>query len=234
MTSYSTALGATKLQNENDIDNYPTPLYATRIGVEKCLKAQLPNKSFEKVYEPSCGAGHMCRALSEYYDEVVPSDLYDYGYKGTQICDYLKNDITESGDIFMNPPFSIAKEFILKARRDISNMEKPGALMVFIRLQFLESKGRYKNLFNVDPPSHVFPFVERVGLQRGCLDENAGSATAYMWMGWLHGNGKANRTELHWIEPCREKFDKPGDWKEENSSEMQSIEKNNGDLNEFF
>ena len=219
----STAVAASRQVRDHKVDNYPTPLWATRVGVKRCLLKILPKHQMKRAYEPSAGAGNMCRALSEYYSEVMPSDLYDYGYPGTQTCSYFDLEIKESGDIWMNPPFTAAKEFILKARADTAAMDKPGMVMAFVRMQFSEGIERYCDLFNVDPPSHEFVFVERVPLVEGRLDSKVASATAYVWLGWLHGTGKAKRTEKHWIAPCKKEFNQHEDWITEHSSEARDL-----------
>ena len=214
----SHAVAAQRQVRDHKIDNFPTPLWGTRVAVERALLKILPDHKMKRVYEPSAGAGNMCRALSEYYKEVVPSDLYDYGYPGTTLCSYLDLEIKKSGDIWMNPPFTLAKQFILKARKDTAKMRKPGIIMAFLRMQIAEGKDRYYNLFLPDPPSHEFVFVERLAMVEGRLDPDATTATAYVLLAWLHGTGKAEITEKHWLAPCKPEFNREGDWDEPHSS----------------
>ena len=85
-------------------DFYETPYSLTR----KFLDAEYFNKN-ATVCEPACGKGAITRVLKEYWDENLVT-AYDQEV----------NFLWETGTydyIVTNPPFSIASEFIQKAKR---------------------------------------------------------------------------------------------------------------------
>lgn len=68
-----------------------------------------------KIWEPSCGAGHLAIRLEELGYEVEATDLVDRGY-GIGGVDFLAQ--MECGDckaILTNPPFKYSTEFIVHA-----------------------------------------------------------------------------------------------------------------------
>lgn len=72
------------------------------------------------VWEPACGAGHLCRALEARGRDVVASDIYDWGWP-CQVRDFFTYDAAPSGvtAIFTNPPFrrGVALPFVRHALR---------------------------------------------------------------------------------------------------------------------
>lgn len=52
-----------------------------------------------------------CLRLLKIRNEVISTDLYDYGYGKPEI-DFLKTDLT-ADNIVTNPPFNHAEEFLL-------------------------------------------------------------------------------------------------------------------------
>ena len=79
------------------------------------------------------------------------------------------------------------------------------------RTVFLESAGRYRNLFEHTPPTKFAQFTERVPMLRGRLDRKATTATGYAWLVWeLDAAGTVPR--LMWIPPCRRQLERDGDY----------------------
>ena len=127
--------------------------------------------------EPACGAGHMAKVLKEYFGEVKSADAYAYGYG--PIRDYLTYPYeTDAFDwVITNPPFRLAKEFVLRSFR----VAKRG-IAILARTVFLESSGRYNAIFREKPPTKFAQFVERVPMVKGRLDSKATTATGYAWL----------------------------------------------------
>jgi hypothetical protein len=80
---------------------------------------------------------------------------------------------------------------------------------MFVRLQWLESVGRYENIFAENPPTLIAFFAERVNLCKGRWEPEGSTATAYIWLVWLkHAKPEAP----FWIPPGqREALTHPDD-----------------------
>lgn len=212
MQNTSHAVMAQRTEARDSLDNFPTPPWATRALLEYIIE-QGGHTDHLTCLEPACGAGHMAKALKEYFKEVQPSDIYDYGYG--DVSDFLSSGV-EPGSydwVITNPPFRLAEEFIQHgltvARRGVA---------VLVRTVFLESVGRYDRMFLRTPPSTVAQFVERVPMVKGRLDKKASTATGYAWVVWEKGSNRG--TQLLWVPPCRKKLERSTDYDEEFSSDV--------------
>lgn len=187
----------------DSLDFFPTPLWATRALCEHVIKL-----GSCRVWDPACGDGAMVRALGEYALAVAGSDVHDYG-RGFAVHDFLMpfmpDGIGASDWIITNPPFRLAQEFI---QRGLDLAEYGVAMLV--RSVFVESIGRYEQLFRPRPPALIAQFVERVPMLKGRLDKDASTATSYAWIVWTRET--AEQTRFIWIPPCRRNLERPGDW----------------------
>lgn len=199
----SHAVMAQRFESSDSPDDFPTPPWATRALLEHIIDR-------ESVYalnclEPACGVGKMAEVLSEYFAIVGASDAYEYGY--SQVRDFLTDSFdNQSFDwIITNPPFRLAKDFILKSL----SLARYG-VAILARSVFLESVGRYNDIFRDTPPTKFAQFVERVPMVKGRLDRNASTATSYAWFVWE----KANKSlpQLMWIPPCRKQLERDNDY----------------------
>lgn len=204
MQNTSHAVMAQRHEPKNSADDFPTPPWATRallthvIGPAEDLRTKT-------CLEPACGAGHMSEVLAESFDSVTSSDLYDYGYG--EIRDFLDDTWKpQTYDwVITNPPFRLAEEFVRKSLA-VAHI----GVAVLARTVFIESLGRYERLFTKSSPTTVAPFVERVPMVRGRLDETASTATAYAWFVWHVG--ASGDTKLSLIPPCRKELERSGDY----------------------
>lgn len=208
-------------EDQDSLDYFPTPPWATRALFEHILKPnfiypQQPKDDFVKYtcLEPACGAGHMAKVLEEYFPEVMSCDIADYGQD--RIADFLSRDVNEEYDfIITNPPFNLAEEFVLKALPLAKE-----STAIFARTQFIESVGRYERLFKQNPPTIIAQFTERVPIIKGRLSANASTATSYAWFIWesdqtLFRNPFPKfKTEVQWIPPTRTKLEREADYEE--------------------
>lgn len=200
----SHAVMAQRKEDKESLDNFPTPPWATRALLEHVIeRGGYTNRL--SCLEPACGAGHMAKALKEYFGEVQTSDVYPYGYGN--VSDFT-TEFYEAGSydwVITNPPFKLAEEFILRALP----IARRGVAML-TRTVFLESIGRYNRIFSTIPPTRVAQFTERVPMVKGRLDKKASTATGYAWIVWEKSGG--NSTELVWVPPCRKSLEKDGDY----------------------
>ncbi len=204
----SSAVMQQRSEPHDSLDDFPTPPWATRALCEwlRGWWCTEPSDWQEmSCREPAANRGHMVRPLREYFGEVIASDVHDYG-AGFDVEDYLYPcpDIGVSWTI-TNPPFKLAEQFIERALR----YSELGAAMI-VRSAFLEGIGRHERLFNVNPPSHVLQFTERVVMHKGRLAPEGSTATAYCWLVWIKGWDED--TVFEWIAPCRKRLERADDY----------------------
>lgn len=205
----SRAIMGSRQEPDDSLDYFPTPPWATRALCETVLpRFCSPHSS--TVWEPACGEGHMAEVLAEYFRQVAASDIHDYGYG--DVADFLGAIDADCGAdwIITNPPFGDAAEaFVLRAL-DLATV----GVAMFVRLQWLESVGRYERIFSLYPPALIAQFAERVPLHKGRWEPDGTTATAYLWIVWLRRkNAPASAlTEFFWIPPGqREALTRPDD-----------------------
>jgi hypothetical protein len=186
-----TTLGAsnhTDAEREKD-DYYATdPLAATMLMSLEELN--------HNIYEPSCGEGHLSKVFELAGHNVYSTDLIDRGY-GIGGIDFLKRTESFDGDIITNPPYKYAKEFIEKALEITNDGSK---VIMFLKLQFLESKGR-KKLFTENPPKTIYVSSSRITCAKNgdfiAMKDGGGSAVCYAWYVWI--KGYKGDTTLKWF-----------------------------------
>lgn len=207
--SGSTAVMAQRRKKLSDgepwqnLELFPTPPWAARVLPETVLpQLGLPPRLDGLVWEPAAGLGHMAHGLSDYANLVHASDVYLYPLAsgGTMerhdvrqtdfLAENLPDDRSKSADagefrfasdwIITNPPFAPAAEFLTRA---LTRARTGVALL--LRMQWLESSGRYGSIFIDRPPVLVAQFAERVPMCEGGFDPQLSSATAYAWFVWL-------------------------------------------------
>jgi SAM-dependent methyltransferase len=161
------------------LEFFPTPPWATRAIIE-LMKANngglLPFLEAQckrpLILDPACGRGHLLVPLSEYGYGVRGTDIHDYG-KGYQVVDFLGDYSGSFRVLFMNPPFSLAEEFILKG------LSMARDVMCLARLSLLCSQGRYD--LHTRHLEAVYPFCDRVCMSLGKYDPKAKFATEIAW-----------------------------------------------------
>lgn len=203
----STAVMQRRVEAHDSLDDFPTPPWATRALCEHVIGVD--GLSDMTVWEPACNRGHMAIPLAEYFDSVFTSDIHNYGWQGQGLTeDFLfpGNELPVEW-VITNPPFRLAEQFIAKGLKTASV-----GVAVIVRSAFLESIGRYENLFRDNPPSIIAQFTERVVMVKGRLDPVGSTATAYCWLVWQHGHPS---TRFTWIPPCRRKLERASDYERE-------------------
>ncbi len=177
-------LGASNhtIEDRSKDDFYATP--------PKAVYDILNIEKFDKnIWEPACGMNHIVNILEEKGYNVRRSDINNMvstDDKFEQI-DFLRCMKRWHGDIVTNPPFSLAVDFVNKSLELIDDGKK---VAMFLKLQFLEGKKRYNNLFSEHPPKIIYVAVNRYGCTKDGVfnaDGNFGSAICYCWFIWEKG-----------------------------------------------
>lgn len=194
---YKTLGASNHTDKEREKDDY----YATDpIAIDKLLAVETPNKN---VWECACGAGHLSERLKEHGYNVFSTDIINRNYHDCQTIDFLQLSPDEAQcwanrDIITNPPYKYAKEFVLKA---LELLPTGHHCYMFLKLTFLEGKGRYNELFKNSPPKSIYVFSERIlCAKNACFEEmkaGGGSAVAYAWYVWE--KGYYGTTSVSWI-----------------------------------
>lgn len=187
------AIMSSRQEPDDSLDYFPTPPWATRALIE-CVLPTLHIHKLGAAWEPACGEGHIAEVLREYCLLVQATDVFDYGY-APRCLDFLAEDTTGDAEwIITNPPFGDKTEaFVLRSLQ----LARTGVAM-FVRLQWLETIGRYERLFRDRPPTLISFFCERVNLCKGRWEPEGSTATAYIWLVWLKG---ASPRAPFWIPP---------------------------------
>lgn len=148
------------------------------------------------VLDPCVGTGILAEAAIKQGYSVQTKDIYDWGYRpypgkkkqGFEKKDFLslkKKDLNglarKRFSIFMNPPFSKACDFVIKAHE--LGAEK---ILSFQRFAWWESWGR-KEFWEKYPPNEVFICGNRASCWRHDIPKKkrkSGSPTAHAWFYW--------------------------------------------------
>lgn len=162
----------------------------------RAMEDLLRYETFNKyIWEPACGEGNLSKVLELHGYEVYSTDLIDRGYQSNKM-DFLQSNKKWHGDIVTNPPFKYTTEFILKG---LESLEIGGKLALFLKINYLSGKRRYKEIYSKFPPYRVYIFTGR----RACSKNNKpegfkNNGMDYAWFIWE--KGMIGPTELKWIE----------------------------------
>lgn len=165
---------------ENDF--YATDPQTVKLFLNEFFK---DNEFTGDILEPACGEGHISKTLEEVLPDckITSTDLIDRGY-GIGGIDFLLNDYDKTYDmVITNPPFSLAKQFILRGL-EISNR----FVIMFAKIQLLEGKDR-KQLFLNSPLKYVYVHSSRQNPMRNGKDRDENgkkwsSTMAFAWYVW--------------------------------------------------
>lgn len=188
---YST-IGAS---NHTDAIREERDYYATDpIAIDKLLSVEKPTSP---IWECACGEGALSERLKKYGYEVYSTDIVERRYKIDKKLDFLSVlsfGKTYPCDIITNPPYKYATDFVLHALELIDEGRK---VYMFLKVLFLEGKDRYKRIFSVYPPKHIYVASERITCSKNAHDFNGGGVVAYAWFVWE--KGYKGETTISWI-----------------------------------
>ena len=164
-------VGSSRNNGEREVDDfYPTPPHA----VEELLKREEFSGS---VWECACGEGDISKVFVEHGFDVISTDLINRGY-GTQE-DFLTSDRI-ADNIVTNPPYKLALNFVLKAKKNGNNK-----IAMFLKTVWLESEARYEMFQDKEfPLKTVYQFSKRVTLYKGGIKMKNSGMIAYAWYVW--------------------------------------------------
>jgi hypothetical protein len=203
MQNTSHAVMAQRTEGKKSLDDFPTPLWATRALVEHVIGRD--HAAGLTCLEPACGRGHMAVALGEYFTEVKAQDIFEYGFGSVADFQKAKHADNSFDWVITNPPFRLAEDFAIRSL----SIARVGVAML-VRTVFIESVGRHDRLFRPFPPARVAQFTERVPMVKGRVDKKASTATGYAWIVWQ--KPAQSTTSLVWIPPSRKKLEHDGDY----------------------
>lgn len=181
-------ISKTAIREENDY-------YATD---PRAMEELLKYETFTKdVWECACGEGNLSKVLKANGYNVFSTDLVDRGYQDIQL-DFLtlEEGLQYEGDIITNPPFKYTTEFILKALESVPEGNK---VAMFLKINYLSGKARYKEIYSKFPPQRVYVFTGRLACSKNNTPEGfKANGMDFVWMVWE--KGKYAPTELRWIQ----------------------------------
>lgn len=165
-------------------DFYPTPI--------KNIKTFVENYRFKDgaILEPCAGNGNFIKALREcgFKSKLIANEIRKEEHDnlieaGADIIthnNFLEETIIHKDvkTIITNPPFTYAKEFIIKCKELYPEAE----IIMLLRLAFLESKKRY-DFWRHNPVSKLYILSQRPSFIGKGTD-----ATAYAWFVWNNEN----------------------------------------------
>jgi len=161
------------------------------------VRALLRVESFPgSIWEPAVGDGTMAHVLAEGTDvrNVVASDLVD---RGSNLPGFFTHDFLGPGGcvgidhVVTNPPFELGERFVVKAL----SLDVPGKVAMFLRLAWLEGRGRHRRIWSTRPPARVWVFSGRQPLRR-----NGGEwQTGLIAFGWFVWERETCDTRLGWL-----------------------------------
>lgn len=180
-------ISKTAIREENDY--YATDPEAMR----QLLRFETFNKN---IWEPACGEGNLSEVLKENGYNVYSTDLINRGNYPDDTLDFLTTNNKWFGDIITNPPFKYTTEFILKS---LESVDMGAKVAMFLKINYLSGKARYKEIYSKVPPYRVYVFTGRVNCSKNNTPEGfkRNGAMNYVWMIWE--KGKIGPTELKWI-----------------------------------
>lgn len=181
-------------KNNNDLDFYETPAWATTKAVEQMIVDGVLDK-YEDIYDPCCGAGAITDVLKTYFENVRASDiqeeLYIDGKKGIDVYDIPDNACEV---VFTNPPYGLmTKDNMLNEFLRISSKKVVLLLNVF----FLSSRAR-KEMLETSSLRHVYIHSDRLTMHPyNSPKPKNGGTKMYVWCVWDKDyNGKPT---ISWI-----------------------------------
>lgn len=162
-------------------EHYETDLWAAPAVLQREILTR-------HVVDLGCGTGILSEALKEAGYKVTSIDIHDWGYPGTIVMDILDpanrkklKKLIQNKTVFMNPPFSLAVDFIRIARQN--NARK---IVSFQRYAWRESIDR-KKFWQDFPANRIYLCGSRAQCWRHDIPKKkrkSSSPTAHAFFVW--------------------------------------------------
>jgi hypothetical protein len=184
MSNALSIVGSSRNNGEREKDDfYPTPSWA----VEELLKREVFTGN---VWECACGEGDISEVFGKNEFQVISTDLINRGY-GEQL-DFLQSDLV-ADNIVTNPPYKLALDFVLKAKKQSRNK-----IAMFLKTVWLESDSRYEMFQDKQfPLKTVYQFSKRVTLYKNGVKMKNSGMIAYAWYVW--DKNYVGKPTIEWI-----------------------------------
>jgi hypothetical protein len=185
-------------------DFYETPYSLTRLFLDTYTLGFFNGNGYSShILEPACGNGAIVKVLKEYgYGDressvITATDL-------SQGIDFLTHDFgkQEFNTIITNPPYSLAMEFIKRAK-SMSETNGVTEIAMLLPLSYLHGKQRYDEIWcdREFPLSEVYVFT-RYPLLGEPLREDGKVHTGMMVYAWFVWTNKYDvfSPSIHWLD----------------------------------
>ena len=196
------------------LDYYATPTKEV-VNILNIIKPNFNENT--TILEPACGGGHMVEGIYKYSptariiatdikqrsnpflsrDAVGNNVMYHYGEKYDYLSpSYEENlGIVTTDYVVMNPPFSLLTPFVLHS----FEIATKGVIML-ARLKFLETQGRYNDIFKEYPPTSIYGYIDRIACYKnGNFSVKPHLIEAYAWFYWDVTKPLKKTSEYNWI-----------------------------------
>ena len=157
-------------------DLYNTP----DIALDKLMDFADLNK-YQNILEPCNGIGKISNYLKNLGYHIYTNELYDYGSSDFSDdflapLDEVTYNIKNYDVIVTNPPYKLAKEFVLRG------FEIAREQYLLLRLSFLEGQKRYQELFSKKHLKGVYIFTARISCSEGVDELPTANSVTYCWL----------------------------------------------------
>lgn len=176
-------------------DYYKTDPKALEVFLDKLEEDGV--KLNENVWECACGDCGLSDVLNKRGYMVFSTDIVNRGSMLQHLTiDFFKMNDTWEGDILTNPPYSMATEFV----KHSLNLVKDGAYVImFLKIQFLESQGRYDELFSQGNLRYVYVNSNRYNTAKNGDFAKYKSAPALCYCWFIFQKGFKGEPTIRWI-----------------------------------
>ena len=178
-------------KKHNTEDREANDFYATE---PLAMELLLDKETFApRIWEPSCGQGHLSKVLTARGYQVKSTDLIDRGY-GTGGVDFLTQTEQWDGDIITNPPYRYATEFVLHALDLIPTGHK---VAMFCKITFLEGAKRWQQIYTTKQLKVVYVATKRLECAINGRFNPSNRLMTYAWFVWQ--KGYTGQPVIDWI-----------------------------------
>ena len=162
-------------------DFYQTPFNITR----RLLEVEKFNG---RILEPSCGAGAIVSILKEKgYHDITAYDLLING------IDFL-DERRKFDYIITNPPFSLAKEFILKA------CEVAPKFAFLLPLNYLHGKERLDKIYSKNILEKIYVFTRYPMLCQSVRPDGKYHTGMMVYAWYIFSTANQNAPQIFWLD----------------------------------